>query len=169
MNFSFGPHLKETSVIDWIAHKKLVTCKIRISVHQMSYVCWPWINVPNLYFSIHRDSPCPARPSYSSSWADNRTIFEYNKECEVGNALTESQTSQWSHGNSADVYFVTLNPRGENMPIESHGSQAIQRQTSQGKDVLQSLFLGERKGISVYLRVNGQGSSLDYRNRGKVL
>lgn len=49
------------------------------------------------------------------------------------------------------MYFVTLNPRGENVPIESHGSQAIQRQTSQGKDVLQSLFLGERKGMCPYL------------------
>ena len=46
--------------------------------------------------------------------------------------------------------FITLNPKGENMLIESHGSQAIQRQISQGKDTLQSTFLGERKGISLY-------------------
>lgn len=67
MNLGFGPYLKETYVIDWTALKKLVTCKIRIRVHQMGYVCWPQINVPNLFISIHRDSPCPAMPSYSSS------------------------------------------------------------------------------------------------------
>ena len=36
------------------------------------------------------------------------------------------------------------------MLIESHGSQASQRQISQGKVILQFIFLGERKGISLY-------------------
>lgn len=81
---------------------------------------------------------------------DNRTIFKCNKGCDVGNALTESQPSRGAMVTMQMQGFITLNPKGENMLIESHGSQAIQRQISQGKDTLQSTFLGERKGISLY-------------------
>lgn len=91
----------------------------------------------------------PSHALFSSSSVDNRTIFKYNKGYDAGNALPGSQTSQGSHGNGADTCFITLNPRGENMLVESHGSLAGQRQTSRGKDILQSIFLGERKGISI--------------------
>ena len=49
---------------------------------------------------------------FSSSQVDNRTLLQHQGS-EVGNALTECQAIQWSHGNSADVSSVTLNPGGE--------------------------------------------------------
>lgn len=49
---------------------------------------------------------------FSSSQVDNRTLLKHQGS-EVGNALTECQAIRWSHGNSADMSSVTLNPGGE--------------------------------------------------------
>lgn len=49
---------------------------------------------------------------FSSSQVDNRTLLKHQGS-KVGNALTECQAIQWSHGNNADMSSVTLNPRGK--------------------------------------------------------
>lgn len=53
-----------------------------------------------------------SRGLFSSSQVDNRILLKHQGS-EVGSALTECQAIQWSHGNSADVSSVTLNPGGE--------------------------------------------------------
>lgn len=94
-----------------------------------------------------------SRGLFPSSQVDNRALLKHQGS-EVGNALTECQAIQWSHGNSADMSSVTLNPWGEKRCL----LETRVPPTS-------TFFLGYRMGILCWNKVR-VGSSLDHVNRG---